>query len=129
MESAKDKSRERKHECYTCGKKFPNSGNMFRHIRTVHRAPGPKFHCCFCPAVYMEKDQLCAHIRETHSAIVPPPQEPSVIGDVPQSPKEEDVISLHAEGPVTDDDPEPPRTPIKLIIARHGGGKDIRRCQ
>lgn len=57
-------------QCPTCDKWFPKSGNLYRHIRTVHDGiKPPKLSCSQCDFEYTRKDDLAYHIQAIHEGI------------------------------------------------------------
>jgi hypothetical protein len=51
--------------CAYCDKSFATSGNLIRHIETVHR--GTQYSCAYCDLFFTKKGKLKKHIDAVHN--------------------------------------------------------------
>ena len=56
-----------KYPCEVCGRKFKKSGDVHRHMRTVHGVGDVKtYQCDLCPKVCTQKSNLKCHMASVH---------------------------------------------------------------
>lgn len=64
-------TKEKRHVCSICGRKFAHKGNMMAHKRQ-HDGETEKTHdCSFCGAAFPRKYKLLEHLAKNHETALP----------------------------------------------------------
>ena len=65
--ASRPEQHEAKYPCEICGKKFTQSGSMYKHVRTVHGVGDVKtYRCDVCSRVFKMKHHLTRHVSSAH---------------------------------------------------------------